>query len=70
MTIAFGQGALNGKFSCWLLSSILASNFPGELGYGPDEPKSSTKPLQNKPLTGIDVIQCVPRYNIRTRYLK
>ncbi|KAI0766088.1 RCC1/BLIP-II [Trametes elegans] len=29
----------------------------GELGLGPNEPKSSTKPLQHKPLTGIDVLQ-------------
>ncbi|KAI0358134.1 RCC1/BLIP-II [Trametes cingulata] len=29
----------------------------GELGYGPNEPKSSTKPLQHKPLTGIEVFQ-------------
>lgn len=32
----------------------------GELGLGPNEPKSSTKPLQHQPLTGIDVLQCVP----------
>lgn len=42
MTIAFGQGALN-----------------GELGHGPDQPKSATKPTQNKPLAGIEVIQYV-----------
>ena len=42
MTIAFGQGALN-----------------GELGHGPDQPKSATKPTQNKPLAEIEVIQYV-----------
>ncbi|KAM5532222.1 hypothetical protein V8D89_014122 [Ganoderma adspersum] len=40
MTIAFGQGALN-----------------GELGHGPDQPKSATKPTQNKPLAGIEILQ-------------
>ncbi|KAJ3530412.1 hypothetical protein NM688_g7713 [Phlebia brevispora] len=34
-----------------------ASN--GELGLGPDEPKSATKPTKNSPLAGIDVFQCV-----------
>ncbi|TFK89603.1 RCC1/BLIP-II [Polyporus arcularius HHB13444] len=46
MTIAFGQGALN-----------------GELGHGPDQPKSATKPIQNMPLAGIDVIQVAPGQN-------
>ncbi|KAH9847327.1 RCC1/BLIP-II [Lenzites betulinus] len=46
MTIAFGQGALN-----------------GELGLGPNEPKSSTKPLQHKPLTGLDVLKVAPGQN-------
>ena len=61
MTIAFGQGALNGtSFSssaCTLLSCLIA--LPGELGHGPDQPKSATKPIQNMPLSGIDVIQYV-----------
>ncbi|KAI0730901.1 RCC1/BLIP-II [Earliella scabrosa] len=46
MTIAFGQGALN-----------------GELGHGPDQPKSATKPIQNMPLSGIDVIQVAAGQN-------
>ncbi|KAI0793742.1 RCC1/BLIP-II [Fomes fomentarius] len=46
MTIAFGQGALN-----------------GELGHGPDQPKSATKPIQNMPLNGIDVIQIAAGQN-------
>lgn len=29
----------------------------GELGLGPDEPKSATKPTQNKTLIGIHVLQ-------------
>lgn len=31
----------------------------GELGLGPEEPKSSTKPTKNQPLAGIDVFQYV-----------
>ncbi|KAI8985752.1 regulator of chromosome condensation 1/beta-lactamase-inhibitor protein II [Trametes punicea] len=62
MTIAFGQGALNGAtfqshgipFTEWH-----AKELTGELGLGPDEPKSATKPVQHKPLTGIDVVQYV-----------
>ncbi|THH33373.1 hypothetical protein EUX98_g865 [Antrodiella citrinella] len=38
-----------------------ASN--GELGLGPDEPKSATKPIRNQPLTGINVIQLAPAQN-------
>jgi hypothetical protein len=32
----------------------------GELGLGPDEPKSATKPTRNQPLIGIDVFELVP----------
>ncbi|CDO70139.1 hypothetical protein BN946_scf184783.g23 [Trametes cinnabarina] len=35
----------------------------GELGLGPNEPKSATKPLQHKPLTGIDVFQIAAGQN-------
>ncbi len=63
MTIAFGQGALNGlRFlsrSPTVLSNSHLSLSSGELGHGPDQPKSATKPIQNMPLAGIDVIQCV-----------
>ncbi|EMD39122.1 hypothetical protein CERSUDRAFT_46878, partial [Gelatoporia subvermispora B] len=38
-----------------------ASN--GELGLGPDEPKSVTKPAQHKRLIGIDVLQIAPAQN-------
>lgn len=31
----------------------------GELGLGPDEPKSATKPTRHAPLNGIEVIECV-----------
>ena len=31
----------------------------GELGLGPSEPKSATKPTRNQPLIGIDVFECV-----------
>lgn len=31
----------------------------GELGLGPDEPKSSTKPTKHMPLEGIEVLQYV-----------
>jgi hypothetical protein len=32
----------------------------GELGLGPEEPKSATKPTRNQPLIGIDVFELVP----------
>ena len=61
MTIAFGQGALNGTYLATSPSVARHrhSSPLGELGHGPDEPKSATKPIQNKPLAGIEVIQCV-----------
>jgi len=31
----------------------------GELGLGPEEPKSATKPTRNQPLVGIDVFESV-----------
>ena len=31
----------------------------GELGLGPEEPKSATKPTRNQPLIGIDVFEFV-----------
>jgi hypothetical protein len=31
----------------------------GELGFGPNEPKSATKPMKNQPLSGIDVFEYV-----------
>jgi len=30
---------------------------PGELGLGPDEPKSATKPTRHQPLLGIGVFR-------------
>ncbi|KAL0954199.1 hypothetical protein HGRIS_005327 [Hohenbuehelia grisea] len=38
-----------------------ASN--GELGLGPDEPKSATKPIKNVPLAGIEVFDIAPGQN-------
>ncbi|KAF8991061.1 regulator of chromosome condensation 1/beta-lactamase-inhibitor protein II [Cyathus striatus] len=35
----------------------------GELGLGPEEPKSSTKPTKNVPLTGIDILDIAPGQN-------
>jgi hypothetical protein len=32
----------------------------GELGLGPEEPKSATKPTRHQPLIGIDVFEFVP----------
>lgn len=31
--------------------------FVGELGLGPNESKSATKPTRNQPLNGVDVFQ-------------
>ena len=31
----------------------------GELGLGPEEPKSATKPTRNQPLIGINVFESV-----------
>ncbi|KAI0640772.1 RCC1/BLIP-II [Trametes meyenii] len=39
----------------------------GELGFGLNEPKSATKPVQHKPLTGIEVLQIAAGQN--TTYL-
>jgi len=35
----------------------------GELGYGPEEPKSSTKPTRHQPLIGVDVFQIAAGQN-------
>ena len=59
MTIAFGQGASNGQSQLPVPHTItdVLSVFQGELGLGPNESKSATKPTRNQPLTGIDVFQ-------------
>ncbi|KAI5116931.1 hypothetical protein M0805_005564 [Coniferiporia weirii] len=49
MTIAFGQNA--------------ASDREGELGFGPSEPKSATKPTRHQPLIGVDVIDVAAGQN-------
>lgn len=33
--------------------------YAGELGLGPDEPKSATKPTRLQPLIGVDIFQYV-----------
>lgn len=43
------------------LSSLL--NPPGELGLGPDEPKSATKPTRNATLNGLDVLDIAAGQN-------
>ena len=58
MTIAFGQGASNGKppTTHTSLTDPLNSSV-GELGLGPNEGKSATKPTRNQPLNGVEVFQ-------------
>ena len=64
MTIAFGQGASNGRHhvTCETRdpTHLYHHGLAGELGLGVDEPKSATKPTKMQPLLGIEVIQCVP----------
>ncbi|THG99799.1 hypothetical protein EW026_g2605 [Hermanssonia centrifuga] len=52
MTIAFGQNASN-----------VVEFYTGELGLGPEEPKSATKPTKHDPLNEIDVIQIAAGQN-------
>ena len=39
------------------LSSKILNVISGELGLGPDEPKSATKPTRHQPLLGIEVFR-------------
>lgn len=59
MTIAFGQGASNGRSRpiapVYVISSLVST--AGELGLGPNEGKSATKPTRHQLLIGIDVFQ-------------
>ena len=58
MTVAWGQNAVNGLPvfpSCGANTDARL----GELGFGPNEPKSSTKPIKNQPLSKIDVFKSV-----------
>lgn len=61
MTICFGQAASNGtyRFSALVaLSHLKELIATGELGLGPEEPKSATKPTRNVPLAGVDIFEC------------
>ena len=64
MTIAFGQGASNGKYHVTReprdFTHLYHHDIAGELGLGVDEPKSATKPTKMQPLLGIEIIQYVP----------
>jgi hypothetical protein len=57
MTVAWGQNASYGKQKKPHGCSTLNENFQGELGLGPEEPKSATKPTRNQPLAGINVMR-------------
>jgi hypothetical protein len=52
------------KTGNWIVErGVLIQLDPGELGLGPDEPKSATKPTRNVPLTGLDVIDIAAGQN-------
>ena len=59
MTVAWGQNATNGITSLSASGYFSSWCWSGELGLGPDEPKSATKPTRNQPLNGIDVFRWV-----------
>lgn len=58
MTIAWGQNAANSMTNviCPISPAYLTLRI-GELGLGPGEPKSATKPTRHQPLIGIDVLE-------------
>lgn len=58
MTVAWGQNAANG-IPNYLLCFRNLTDYEGELGLGPEEPKSATKPTRHMPLVGVNVIECV-----------
>jgi hypothetical protein len=58
MTVAWGQNAANGTVPPLLfLPHMTTYERVGELGLGPDEPKSATKPTKSVPLSGIEVFE-------------
>jgi hypothetical protein len=57
MTVTWGQNAANGMKNILTRIAILTLCALGELGLGPNEPKSATKPTRNVPLCGIDVFE-------------
>ena len=58
MAVCWGQNAANGQLLIIELCGRLRL-CQGELGLGPDEPKSATKPTRNLTLVGIDVFEYV-----------
>ena len=46
---------------------LMLMSFAGELGLGPEEPKSATKPTRHQPLVGIQVFRSVVCSSIRNR---
>ena len=59
MTIAWGQNAANGNRSFYLNTLGTHARLTGELGLGPEEPRSATKPTRNQPLIGIEIYEWV-----------
>ena len=59
MTVAWGQNAANGVNFCFRKYTTNADSQIGELGFGPNEPKSCTKLNENQPLRGIDVFRYI-----------
>lgn len=57
MTICWGQNANNGLFCGFPVKISLIADSLGELGLGPEERKSSSKPTRNVPLVGIDIFE-------------
>ena len=57
MTICWGQNANNGLFRWFSVNIWLIMDHLGELGLGPDERKSSSKPTRNAPLVGICIFE-------------
>jgi len=57
MTVCWGQNAANGSPCLPISSLLIVHKHPGELGLGPDEPKSATKPTRNATLVGIEIFE-------------
>jgi hypothetical protein len=62
MTVTWGQNAANGRKRVTYSPDVSDPPFCllGELGLGPEEPKSATKPTRSLPLVGIHVFEHVP----------
>lgn len=57
MTICWGQTANNGLFCGSSIEIWLIADSLGELGLGPEERKSCSKPTRNVPLVGIHIFE-------------